>query len=114
MKKKILIIDDDIDMCMLLSKYLTRNGYDADTAHTGAKGIAKFKEDNFDIVICDFRLGDRDGKDILQEIKSISPATIVLIITGYSDIKVAVDVIKMGAYDYITKPLIPDGAQRAQ
>ena len=108
MKKKILIIDDDIDMCMLLSKYLTRNGYDADTAHTGAKGIAKFKEDNFDIVICDFRLGDRDGKDILQEIKSISPATIVLIITGYSDIKVAVDVIKMGAYDYITKPLIPD------
>ena len=108
MKKKILIIDDDIDMCMLLSKYLTRNGYDADTAHTGAKGIAKFKEDNFDIVICDFRLGDRDGKDILQEIKSISPTTIVLIITGYSDIKVAVDVIKMGAYDYITKPLIPD------
>ena len=108
MKKKILIIDDDIDMCMLLSKYLTRNGYDADTAHTGAKGIAKFKEDNFDIVICDFRLGDRDGKEILQEIKSISPATIVLIITGYSDIKVAVDVIKMGAYDYITKPLIPD------
>ena len=108
MKKKILIIDDDIDMCMLLSKYLTRNGYDADTAHTGAKGIAKFKENNFDIVICDFRLGDRDGKEILQEIKSISPATIVLIITGYSDIKVAVDVIKMGAYDYITKPLIPD------
>lgn len=108
MKKKILIIDDDIDMCILLSKFLARNGYDVDTAHTGAKGIAKFKEDNFEIVICDFRLGDRDGKDILQEIKSISPATIVLIITGYSDIKIAVDVIKLGAYDYITKPLIPD------
>ena len=68
----------------------------------------KFKEDNFDIVICDFRLGDRDGKDILKEIKAISPETIVLIITGYSDIKIAVDVIKMGAFDYITKPLIPD------
>ena len=108
MNKKILIIDDDIDMCIVLSKFLTRNGYDVDTAHTGAKGIAKFKEDNFEIVICDFRLGDRDGKDILQEIKSISPATIVLIITGYSDIKIAVDVIKLGAYDYITKPLIPD------
>lgn len=108
MKKNILIIDDDIDMCILLSKFLTRNGYEVDTAHTGAKGIAKFKERNFEIVICDFRLGDRDGKDILQEIKSISPATIVLIITGYSDIKIAVDVIKLGAYDYITKPLIPD------
>ncbi len=108
MNKKILIIDDDIDMCMVLSKFLTRNGYDVETAHTGAKGIAKFNEDNFEIVICDFRLGDRDGKDILQEIKRIAPATIVLIITGYSDIKIAVDVIKLGAYDYITKPLIPD------
>ena len=108
MKKKILIIDDDLDMCLVLSKFLLRNGYDTDTANSGAKGITKFKEDNFDIVICDFRLGDRDGKDILKEIKSISPDTIVLIITGYSDIKVAVDVIKMGAYDYITKPLIPD------
>ena len=108
MKKKILIIDDDLDMCLVLSKFLLRNGYDVETANSGAKGIAKFKEDNFDIVICDFRLGDRDGKDILKEIKSISPDTIVLIITGYSDIKIAVDVIKMGAYDYITKPLIPD------
>ncbi len=108
MKKKILIIDDDLDMCLVLSKFLLRNGYDTETANSGAKGIAKFKEDNFDIVICDFRLGDRDGKDILKEIKSISPETIVLIITGYSDIKIAVDVIKMGAFDYITKPLIPD------
>ncbi len=108
MKKKILIIDDDMDMCMLLSKFLSRNGYDVETAHSGAKGIAKFKEDNFDIVICDFRLGDKDGKDILQEVKSITPSVIVLIITGYSDIKTAVDVIKMGAFDYITKPLIPD------
>lgn len=108
LKKKILIIDDDLDMCLLLSKFLVRNGYDVDTAHSGAKGIARFKEDNYDIVICDFRLGDKDGKDILLEVKSISPEVIVLIITGYSDIKVAVDVIKMGAFDYITKPLIPD------
>ncbi len=108
LKKKILIIDDDLDMCLLLSKFLSRNGYDVNTAHTGAKGIAKFKEDNYDIVICDFRLGDKDGRDILQEIKSITPTVIFLIITGYSDIKIAVDVIKMGAFDYITKPLIPD------
>ncbi len=108
MKKKILIIDDDLDMCLVLSKFLLRNGYDVETANSGAKGLAKFKEENFDIVICDFRLGDRDGKDILKEIKTMSPDTIVLIITGYSDIKVAVDVIKMGAFDYITKPLIPD------
>jgi two-component system response regulator HydG len=97
-KKKILIIDDDMDMCIVLSKFLLRNGYDVETANSGNKGITKFKEDNFDIVICDFRLGDKDGKDILKEIKLISPDTIVLIITGYSDIKIAVDVIKMGAF----------------
>ena len=104
----VLIIDDDLDMCTLLSRFLTKNGYVVDVAHSAAKGIAKFDDQNFDIVLCDFRLGDKDGKDVLMEIKKRSPQTIVVIITGYSDIKIAVDVIKLGAYDYITKPLIPD------
>ncbi|MEP7320243.1 MAG: sigma-54 dependent transcriptional regulator, partial [Panacibacter sp.] len=108
MRNKILIIDDDLDMCLLLSRFLTKHGYEADTAHSGNKGLAKFREGNFDIVLCDFRLGDMDGKDVLIEIKKEKPEAIVLIITGYSDIKTAVDVIKLGAYDYITKPLIPD------
>ena len=109
MSKSILIIDDDTDMCALLTRFLTKNGYIVDSAHSGNKGLEKFKTGNFDIVLCDYRLGEkRDGKDILIEIKQQNPDTIVLIITGYSDIKTAVDVIKAGAYDYITKPLIPD------
>jgi len=109
MKKRILIIDDDADMCTLLARFLTKNGYEVDTAHSGKKGIEKFKAGAFDIVLCDYRLGDKkDGKDVLLEIKQINPATIVLIITGYSDIKLAVDVIKAGAYDYIIKPLLPE------
>lgn len=109
MKKRILVIDDDIDMCALLSRFLSKNGYEVETSHTGNKGLEKFKENPFDIVLCDYRLGDKkDGKDILVEIKAQKPNTIVLIITGYSDIKTAVDVIRAGAYDYITKPLIPD------
>ena len=106
--KRILIIDDDMDMCALLSRFLQRNGFETDAVHTGNKGIIRVGEQKFDIVLCDFRLGDKDGKDVLQEIKTISPQTIVIIITGYSDIKIAVDVIKLGAFDYITKPLIPD------
>lgn len=108
MSKKILIIDDDLDMCVLLGRFLTKNGYQTDTAHSGNKGIAKFKEGNFDIVLCDYRLGDMEGKEVLIQIKKENPEAIVLIITGYSDIKTAVDIIKLGAYDYITKPLIPD------
>ncbi len=108
MKKRVLIIDDDMDMCTLLSRFLTRNGYDTDMAYSGPKGIAKFEEDNFDAVLCDYRLGNMDGKEVMMSVKKIKPEAIVLIITGYSDIKTAIDVIKQGAYDYITKPLIPD------
>src|SRR5450631_4148595 len=105
---RILIIDDDMDMCNLLGRFLQRKGFETDAAHTGNKGIAKFKESKFDIVLCDFRLGDKEGREVLQEIKTLEPHSIVIIITGYSDIKTAVDVIKAGAFDYITKPLIPD------
>ena len=108
MQKKILIIDDDLDMCSLLSRFLNKKGYEAEVALNGAKGLARFSEEHFDIVLCDFRLGDKSGKDVLLKIKELKPETIVIIITGYSDIKTAVDVIKMGAFDYITKPLIPD------
>jgi len=105
---RVLIIDDDMDMCNLLVRFLQRKGFETDTAHNGHKGIIKFKESSFDIVLCDFRLGDKEGRDVLKEIKTINPAAVVIIITGYSDIKIAVDVIKAGAFDYITKPLVPD------
>ena len=108
MKKRVLIIDDDMDMCTLLSRFLSRNGYETEVAYSGQKGLAKFEEQSFDAVLCDFRLGNMDGKEVLLSVKKIKPDAIVLIITGYSDIKTAIDVIKQGAFDYITKPLIPD------
>jgi len=108
MSKRVLIIDDDMDLCVLLGKLLSKNEYDTDAAYTGAKGIAKFQEKRFDAVICDYRLGDMEGKNVLIELKKINPGVVVLIITGYSDIKTAVELIKLGAFDYITKPLIPD------
>jgi two-component system response regulator HydG len=106
--KRILIIDDDMDMCNLLGRFLQKKGYETEASHSGGKGIAKFKESKFDVVLCDFRLGDKEGREVLREIKQADPYAIVIIITGYSDIKTAVDVIKAGAFDYITKPLIPE------
>jgi two-component system response regulator HydG len=106
--KRILIIDDDMDMCNLLGRFLQKKGYETEASHSGNKGIAKFKESKFDVVLCDFRLGDKEGREVLREIKQADPYAIVIIITGYSDIKTAVDVIKAGAFDYITKPLIPE------
>ena len=106
--RRILLIDDDMDMCSLLSHFLKRKGFETDMAYTGPKGVAKFKESKFDVVLCDFRLGDMDGRKVLQEVKAIDPKVTVIIITGYSDVKMAVDVMRHGAFDYITKPLIPE------
>jgi two-component system, NtrC family, response regulator HydG len=108
MSKKILIIDDDMDLCTLLSRYLTKNGFETAASHSGNKGIAKFNEAKYDMVICDYRLGDMEGIDVLKALRKENPSVKVLMITGYSDIKTAVEVIKMGAFDYIVKPLIPD------
>ncbi len=106
--KQILIIDDDMDMCNLLSRFLNRKGFETDTAFTGNKGLAKFREKKYDVVLSDFRLGDMDGREVLTELKKINQEAVVIIITGYSDIKMAVDVMRQGAFDYITKPLIPE------
>src|SRR6201996_2522539 len=106
--KKILIIDDEVNVSLLLSKFLTRNGFDVTTAATGTSGMEFLKDGSFDLVLCDFRLEDTDGREMLKNIKTQYPNTGVIIITGYSDIKMAVELIKMGAYDYITKPLYPD------
>src|SRR5471030_2247414 len=106
--KKILIIDDEVNVALLLSKFLTRNGFEVTTASTGTMGMEYLKSGNFNLVLCDFRLEDTDGREMLKHIKAHYPKTGVIIITGYSDIKMAVELIKMGAYDYITKPLYPD------
>jgi len=106
--KKILIIDDEVNVAQLLSKFLMRNGFDVSTASSGTSGLEQLKNGEFNLVLCDFRLEDTDGREMLKQIKTHYPQTGVIIITGYSDIKMAVELIKMGAYDYITKPLYPD------
>ena len=108
MVKRALIIDDDIDLCLLLSRFLNKNGFETSTAHSGAKGIALYDPANFDVVISDYRLDDMDGIKLIKGLKAKNPHVAILVITGYSDIKTAVEVIKLGAFDYITKPLIPD------
>ncbi|MBC7744396.1 MAG: sigma-54-dependent Fis family transcriptional regulator [Flavobacterium sp.] len=105
---KILIIDDEINIGLILSKFLTRNGFEVNTATSGASAFEYLAKDFYNLVLCDFRLEDTDGREILKKIKQSYPETCVIIITGYSDIKLAVELIKMGAFDYITKPLYPD------
>ena len=105
MKEKILVIDDDTDICMLLKKYLSKNGYEVELAYTGKSALNYIESNEVDLALCDFRLPDMDGTEALKSIKSIRPNTKVIIITGYSDVKTAVQCIKMGAVEYVTKPI---------
>lgn len=105
---KILIIEDDIDMSLLLKKFLTKNGYEVVTVANGKNGIAAFETNQPDLVLCDYRLGDMEGVEVLKRIKDIEPSVPFIIMTGYSDIRTAVNVMKMGAFDYLAKPLLPD------
>jgi two-component system response regulator HydG len=106
--KKIVVVDDEADICFLLKRFLSKNDFIVETAQNGKDGLALIESVSPDLVMTDFRLGDITGTELLTAIKSKRPHVPVLIITGYSDIKVAVNVMKLGAYDYITKPLFPD------
>ena len=106
--KRILIIDDDREMCTLLNRFLSRNGFETVEMYSGKTALAYIRQNEINVVLCDYRLEDMNGKEILANIKEINPAIPVIIITGYSDVKAAVEVTKMGAYDYVTKPLLPD------
>ncbi|WP_121356529.1 sigma-54-dependent transcriptional regulator [Flavisolibacter nicotianae] len=104
----ILIVDDDRDICLLLKRFLTRHGYEVLEAYSGKKALELLEGTQPDLVMCDFRLEDMEGNTLLAKIKERYLHVPVIIMTGYSDIKIAVEVMKMGAFDYITKPLFPD------
>lgn len=104
----ILIIDDDRDICLLLKRFLSRHNYEVLESHSGKKALELLEETEPSLVMCDFRLEDMEGNTLLGKIKEKYLHLPVIIMTGYSDIKIAVEVMKMGAFDYITKPLFPD------
>lgn len=108
MSGRILVIDDDKDMCLVLSKFLTKNNYEVDIAHTGEGGLKLLRDNEYILILCDYRLPDITGVEALQKIKVLSPMVPVIIITGYSDVRTAVETFRYGANDYVTKPLYPD------
>ncbi len=93
---------------MMLQGLLKRKNFDADTVFSAGEALKRLENNQFDLVLSDFRLPDFDGLDLLQKIKSMHPQVPVIIMTSYADIRTAVNAIKMGAFEYVTKPLNPD------
>ena len=104
MKNTILIIEDEPSMRLGMSHFLSSSGYAVKTCEDGAQGISAIEKESFDLVITDLRLPHSDGFKILNRIRSVSPDTGVIIMTAYAEVKSAVQAIKNGAFDYISKP----------
>ncbi len=104
----VLLIEDDLTFSRILEGFLSKNGYQVTVNHNGKEGLKTFESRPFNVVLLDYRLPDTTGMDLLVEMKKISPEIPVIIMTSFSDIRTAVKAIKLGALEYITKPVNPD------
>jgi DNA-binding NtrC family response regulator len=102
--KSILIIDDEENIRRYLERSLNKNGFDTYTAQYGKEGINILIQKHIDVILLDLNLPDIDGLEVLKEIKKLDAQSVVIIITAYGDISSAVEAIKLGAFDYMTKP----------
>jgi two-component system, NtrC family, response regulator AtoC len=100
----LLVVDDDSVTINLLKEVLSKEGYDVETALSGEEAIARGMDNLFDIVITDVRMGDKDGMEVLRSFKKIVPETTVIMITAFGSIETAIEAIREGAFDYISKP----------
>ena len=105
---KILIVDDDPAFCLMLATFLDKNGFNTNRALSGKECLSAVKKDSYNLVLTDLRLPDLTGIDLLKELKQDNPKIPVVLMTGYGDIKTAVQAIKLGAFEYVTKPINPD------
>jgi two-component system, NtrC family, response regulator HydG len=104
----VLIIEDDKTFGRILENFLIRNGFQARVCSKGSEGLALLHKESIDIVLLDYRLPDTTGIELLKHIKQFDSSLPVIIMTGYSDIRTAISAIKMGAHEYITKPVNPE------
>ena len=100
----ILIIDDEKAIRKTLTEILSFEGYKLDEASDGEEGLKKFKEKTFDLVLCDIKMPKLDGIEFLQKAGEINPDIPIIMISGHGNIETAVEAVKKGAYDYISKP----------
>jgi two-component system response regulator AtoC len=107
-KKQVLIVDDEPNLRKILSAQLTRDGYDVMIAEDGAEGLSMLKEHHIDMVITDLKMPKVDGMTLLKEALREDPELPVVMITAHGTVDTAVEALKSGAFDYLTKPFDKD------
>jgi two-component system response regulator AtoC len=100
----LLVVDDDPITLDLLKEVLSKEGYGVETALSGEEAIKQGMDTFFDLIVTDVRMGEKDGMEVLRSFKKISPETTVIMITAFGSIETAIEAIREGAFDYISKP----------
>ena len=106
MSNAILIIDDEATLAKNVKTYLARHGYEAQAAASGEEGLAQLDHFKPDVVLLDFQMEGMNGLDVLRRIRAEAPHIKVIMLTGHGGVEVAVEAMKAGAYDYLTKPVV--------
>ena len=107
-KHNILVVDDEKDICRALNIILSKEGYAITEAHSGEQAIELIRQRTFDLVMTDIKMEKMDGFEVLRQTQQISPATTVVMMTAFASVGSAVEAMRAGAADYITKPFIND------
>ncbi len=107
-KVNILVVDDEKDICRALNILLSKEGYAVKEAYNGAEALERIEKENFDIVMTDIKMEKVDGFEVLKQTQKISPETSVIMMTAFASVDSAVEAMRAGAADYITKPFIND------
>lgn len=100
----ILVVDDELSMRELLELLLEREGYQVSCAESGKKALSLLGKNHYDLILCDIRLGDINGIEVLENAKQTNPDVVVIMISAYSTTENAVQAMNTGAYDYVPKP----------
>ncbi len=104
MEDRILIVDDEEVICNVLDRRLTREGFFCTTAHNGKEALNHFYKNSFSLIISDMKMPEMTGIELLQKVKAIDPKMKMIMVTAYPDIDLAVNAMRLGAYDFIIKP----------
>ncbi len=102
---KVLVVDDEVKTCDLMKRYLDAKGLNVITSISGHDALEEIKHEKPDIILLDIKMPGMDGIEVLKEIKNIRPEAMVIIHTAYADLSIAIDAIRLNAFDYVSKPV---------
>jgi two-component system, NtrC family, response regulator HydG len=105
---KVLVVEDDVAFGTMLKTFLEKRDYKVALVYSASEAFKKISADKYDLVLTDVRLPDKDGLEILKNVKAENPATQVIVMTSYAEISMAVNAMKEGAFDYVSKPFRPE------